>query len=163
MDLTQTFRDTLNEARKSAPYQSAAQWLNDLNSFTHEADNEAEKRFPGQARDSSQKNAFRHALGSGRLAQLLGANSGIPVVEPLARGAAKLAGYGWEALGGLSNFRSQDMRHDLNANALGIEHSSKTADFRSLADALQSFAQSARKEAPPGALEPARDYFTYTK
>ena len=54
MDLGQTFRDALREARESAPAQSTAQWLNDLNSFTHEADNEAEKRFPGQARDSSQ-------------------------------------------------------------------------------------------------------------
>ena len=36
-------------------------WWNDMQTFTHEADNEAEKRFPGQARDSSVKNAYRHA------------------------------------------------------------------------------------------------------
>ena len=47
-------------------------WWNDLRTFTEKADNEAETRFPGQARDESVKNAYRHALGSGRLAQLLG-------------------------------------------------------------------------------------------
>ena len=138
-------------------------WWNDMQTFTHEADNEAEKRFPGQARDASVKNAYRHALGSGRLAQLLGANSGIPVVEGAARGAAKLAGYGWEALGGPDNWRGQDMRHDLNANAQGIAHTQTAQDFNSLANALESFARGARKEMPPGITDYARDHFTYSK
>lgn len=138
-------------------------WWNDMQTFTHEADNEAEKRFPGQARDSSVKNAYRHALGSGRLAQLLGANSGIPLVEGAARGAAKLAGYGWEALGGPENWRGQDMRHDLNANAQGIAHTQTAKDFQSLASALESFARGARKEAPPEITDASRPWFTYSK
>lgn len=145
------------------PAKAAVDWWGDLQSFTGQADAEAEKRFPNQARDSSQKNAFRHALGAGRLAQLVGANSGIPIVEGAARGFAKLAGYGWEGLGGAQNWESQDMRHDLNANALGINQSSKTKDFGSLADRLASFAQGARKELPPDTAAPRKNYFTYTK
>lgn len=143
------------------PANAAANWWNEIQSFTQQADAEAERRFPNQARDSSQKNAFRHALGAGRLAQLLGSNSGIPIVEGAARGAAKLAGYGWEGLGGRENWRSQDMRHDLNANAQGIRQSSQAAGFNELANTLASFA--ARKEAPPGVTDQARPYFTYTK
>jgi hypothetical protein len=48
-------------------------------------------------------------------------------------------------------------------NALGIVQSSKNQDFHSLADSLESFAKSARKEAPPGSLEDAKPHFTYTK
>lgn len=138
-------------------------WWNEFKNVPHQADMEAEQRFPNQARDESQKNAFRHSLGAGRFSQLLGGNSGIPIVEGAARGFAKLAGYGWEALGGPDNWKSQDMRHDLNANALGIAQSSKTSDFRSLADSLASFAKEARQEAPPDALNKGRGYFTYTK
>ena len=90
-------------------------------------------------------------------------NIGSPLLECAARGAAKLVGYGWEALGGPKNWGSTDFRHDLNANALGIAQSSKAQDFQSLADQLESFSRSARKEAPPGAMERSRDYFTYTK
>lgn len=162
MDLTGTVKTQLRAAL-SQPAQAVSSWWNDLNSFTQQADAEAERRFPDQARDSSQKNAYRHALGAGRLAQLLGANSGIPGVEGVARGVAKMAGYGWEGLGGPENWRSEDFRHDLNANANGIAQASQNPDFRSLADSLASFAQGARREAPPNALDPARPYFTYTK
>ncbi len=134
--------------------QNFQDWVKDLQSFTGQADAEVERRFPSQARDESQKNAYRHALGAGRLAQLLGSNSGIPIVEGAARGAAKLAGYGWEGLGGMANWGSQDMKHDLNANA---------PDFRTLAESLASFAQGARKELPPSILEPRKGYFTYSK
>lgn len=135
---------------------NVSDWWNDLRTFTEKADNEAETRFPGQTRDESVKNAYRHALGAGRLAQLLGGTEA-------SRLSAKVAGYGWEALGGPENWKSQDMRHDLNANALGIEHSAGAKDFQSLADALASFTRSARKELPPEPVEPARGYFTYTK
>lgn len=163
MDPLQEFRALMSYAKEAAPVRAASDWFNDLRSFTEAADAEAERRFPNQARDSSQKNAFRHALGAGRLAQLLGSNSGIPVVEPIAQGIAKMAGYGWEGLGGMKNWRSTDMRHDLNANAIGIATSANAQDFKSLADSLASYAQSARKEAPPSILDPARPYFTYTK
>lgn len=143
------------------PANAAAAWWNALRSAPELADAEAERRFPNQARDSSQKNAYRHALGAGRLAQLLGSNSGIPVVEGAARGAAKLAGYAWEGLGGMENWGSQDMRHDLNANAQGIRQSSQAKDFNELANALASFA--ARREAPPNVFDKARPYFTYMK
>lgn len=158
MGLLENFQTKVAEAMNKS-----ADWWDELQTFTGKADAEAETRFPGQARDSSQKNAFRHALGAGRLAQLMGANSGIPLVEGAARGAAKLAGYGWEGLGGTSNWGGEDMRHDLNANALGIAHATQAPDFRTLADSLQSFAQGARKESPPNVLDRARPYFTYTK
>lgn len=138
-------------------------WWNEMQTFTHKADDEAERRFPDQARDSSQKNAFRHALGAGRLAQLLGADSGIPVVSDAARGAAKLAGYGWEFVGGPDNWKGQDMRHDLNANAIGISQSSNAPGFGLLADQLELIARSSRKESPPGVLDKSVGYFTYTK
>ena len=137
-------------------------WFNDLRSFTRKADNEAERRFPNQARDNSQKNAFRHALGAGRLAQLLGANSGIPVVEPVARGLATLAGYGWEGLTPQS-IDFTDLKHDLNANSIGISQASKTKDFNSLAESLAGFSKNARRESPPSIFQPARPYLTYTK
>ena len=143
--------------------QNFQDWVKDLQSFTGQADAEAERRFPGQARDESQKNAYRHALGAGRLAQLLGSNSGIPIVGGAARGAAKLAGYGWEGLGGMENWGSQDMKHDLNANAQGIAQSTNAPDFRTLAESLASFAQGARKELPPSILEPRKGYFTYSQ
>ena len=158
MGLLENFQTKVSDAMSSS-----AAWWDDLRTFTGQADNEAEIRFPNQARDSSQKNAFRHALGAGRLAQLMGANSGIPIVEGAARGAAKLAGYGWEGLGGTENWGSDDMRHDLNANAQGIAQASKTADLRTLADSLQSFAQGSRRELPPNVLDKAKPYFTYTK
>jgi len=151
------------QQRLSAAMDGPSKWWDDLKTITHRADVEAEARFPDQERDDSQKNAYRHALGAGGFAQLLGANSGIPLVEGAARGAAKLVGYGWEGLGGMANYGSTDMRHDLNANAIGIAQSTGNPDFRSLADSLQSFAQGARKELPPEPYEKARPYFTYTK
>ena len=138
-------------------------WWNDLRSFANQADDEAERRFPNQERDASQKNAFRHALGAGRLAQLLGSNSDIPIVSGAARGAAKMAGYLWEDMSGPANWGTVDSRHDLNANAIGIAQSSQAKDMTSLADSLASFAQGARKELPPNAYEKARPFFTYTK
>ncbi len=84
--------DNLQNRLSSAIGDSKA-WWDELRSFANTASDEAERRFPDQERDSSQKNAFRHALGAGRLAQLLGSNSGIPVVSGAARSAAKLAGY----------------------------------------------------------------------
>jgi len=141
---------------------TVSNWWNDLRTFTSKADDEAERRFPNQARDSSQKNAFRHALGAGRLAQLLGANSGIPVLEPAARGLATLAGYGWEGVTP-KNWGSTDMKHDINANSIGISKASKTKDFKSLAENIASFSNNARQESPPGVFETARPYFTYTK
>ena len=143
--------------------QDASAWWEDFNTFTHQADAEAERRFPNQARDESVKNAYRHALGTGRLAQLWGGNSGIPGVEEAAQGAAKLAGYGWEALGGPENWGSQDMRHDLNANAIGASEARYAQDFKALADALAGHASRAQRHEPLHPLEPTRGYFTYTK
>ena len=145
---------------------AASSWLQEVSASPGMADAEAERRFPDEARDSSVKNAYRHALGAGRLAQLLGSTSDNPIVAGAARGAAKIAGYGWEGLGfrdGTNNWNSLDFRHDLNANAQGITQSSQAKDFRSLADQLDSFARGARKELPPAPTERARPYFTYTE
>ena len=147
----------------TAALDNSKAWWDELRSFANNASDEAERRFPDQERDSSQKNAFRHALGAGRLAQLLGSNSGIPIVSGAARGAAKMAGYLWEDMSGPENWGSEDSRHDLNANAIGIAQSSQAKDMQSLADSLASFAQGARKELPPSPYEKARPYFTYTK
>ena len=52
----------------------------------------ADREFPGSDRDSGSKNAFRHALGTGMVAQELGGGA-------IGAGVAKLIGYGWEGAG----------------------------------------------------------------
>ncbi len=45
-----------------------------LRDLPGQASDIAEQRFPGYDRDGSSKNAFRHALGTGMLAQVLGSS-----------------------------------------------------------------------------------------
>lgn len=148
--------------------ETMAEWASELQNLTKNADDEAEKRFPDDERDNSKKNAFRHALGTGRLAQMLGADNDIPVVGGListaAQGAAKGAGYLWEAMGAKQNMKDPtDMKHDLNANAHGAEQAAQTRGYGELADRLELMARSASKEEPPGVFSPARKHLTYTK
>lgn len=152
----------LNALNKYAP-QPVSNWFGELATVANRADGEAERRFPNQERDSSIKNAYRHALGAGGLAQLLGSTRENPILSGAARGAAKLAGYWWEDVSGPENWGSQDSLHDLNANAHGIAQSTQAKDFRSLAESLESFSRSAREESPPQFTDKARPYFTYTK
>lgn len=143
-------------------------WAEELQNVTKRADDEAEKRFPDQERDSSQKNAYRHALGTGRLAQLLGADNDVPIVGGMistaAQGAAQGAGYLWEALSLRQNMKDpEDMRHDLNANYHGAALSAKAKGYDDLANQLEVMARGAVKEEPPGAFSPPRKHLTYTK
>lgn len=146
-------------------YGSASQWAGEISSFASRADDEAERRFPNQARDESVKNAYRHALGTGRLAQLLGAGEGShPAVNAFADIASRGAGYVWEGMAAKRNAENPaDMLHDLNANAMGADLAGKTNGFAGLADALERRAGMAVKEDPPSFFEPARKNLTYAK
>lgn len=79
-------------------YDSAKSWANEVRSVGSRADDEAERRFPGQERDESVKNAYRHALGTGRLSQLLGADSENPAVSAVGQAGGQGAGYLWEIM-----------------------------------------------------------------
>lgn len=129
-----------------------------------EADGIAEQMYPGSARDSSTKNAFRHALGTGMIAQHLGAsNGGLQGVA--AATLAKLAGYGWEGLSGTANLTRHgqltDTRHDLNANALGANAAMGT-DRQGLIQALKAMADASVVAPPPTAGEYSPGYMTRT-
>ena len=135
-----------------------------------EADQIAEQNFPDSARDSSTKNAFRHALGTGMMAQQLGAGRG-GLHGVAAATLAKLAGYGWEGLGAdkytgsMNNLQPtayrNDTKHDLNANALGASAAMGT-DQAGLVKALKSMAQQSQVQQPPGLFESSPGYMTRT-
>ena len=120
------------------------------------ADAIAEERFPGSARDNSTKNAFRHALGTGMLAQELCGG-------PVGAGLAKGAGYLWEALGasqwGNPAYR-QDTLHDLNANAVGARMATQTKDAEALARVLEKMALQSVPVKAPGVFERSPGYLT---
>lgn len=129
-----------------------------------EADSIAEQLYPNSARDSSTKNAFRHALGTGLIAQHLGAgNGGLQGVA--AATLSKLAGYGWEGMAGLDNLTKHgkltDTQHDLNANALGANAAMGT-DRQGLIQALQGMANASVVQAPPSAFEYSPGHMTRT-
>lgn len=127
-----------------------------------EADNIAEQMYPNSVRDSSTKNAFRHALGTGMIAQHLGAsNGGLQGVA--AATLAKLAGYGWEGMAGFDNLTKHgkltDTQHDLNANSLGANAAMGT-DRQGLIQALQGMANASVVDRPPSAFEYSPGYMT---
>ena len=129
-----------------------------------EADSIAEQLYPNSARDSSTKNAFRHALGTGLIAQHLGAsNGGLQGVA--AATMAKMAGYGWESMAGLDTLTQHgkltDTQHDLNANALGANAAMGT-DKQSLIQALQSMANASVAQQPPSAFQYSPGHMTRT-
>ena len=119
----------------------------------------ADKEFPDSARDSSTKNAFRHALGTGMLAQELGGG-------PVGAGLAKGVGYLWEGLG-ISNLGDpkyrQDTLHDLNANALGARTAMSTSNQEDLISALRRMAVQAVHSQPPGVFSRSSGYMTKTE
>lgn len=127
----------------------------------HEATAIADENFPGQPWDFSQKNAFRHALGTGLLAHELGGGlSGAAL--------AKLVGYLWEARGlpaeGMSfDDRIEDTKYDLNANAIGAAESVANPDRAALIEALLKQAKAARAESPVGITESTPGYLSYKK
>lgn len=133
--------------------------LKSYGAIPERADNIAEQMFPGSARDSSTKNAFRHALGTGMLTQELGGG-------PVAAGMAKGAGYLWEGLGAMKfiddpKYR-QDTLHDLNANALGARTAMSTANQEELVKALQGMALRSVPTSAPGVFERSPGYMTRT-
>ncbi len=138
--------------------------LKQMGSIPGEADAIAEQMYPNSARDSSTKNAFRHALGTGLIAQHLGAGNG-GAQGIAAATLAKMAGYGWEGLGVVDNFTKHgsltDTRHDLNANAIGASAAMGT-DKQSLIQALQGMANASVVEAPPTAFQYSPGHMTRT-
>lgn len=97
---------------------AAGQYVTDFMRIPGKANAIAERKFPGDDRDSSIKNAYRHALGTGMVANHLGGG------WPGAIGA-KLLGHGWERMkyfglgDGVNAAAINDERHDYNANAIG--------------------------------------------
>ena len=128
-----------------------------LKSLTGEADRIAEEQFPESARDASTKNAFRHALGTGMLAQELGGG-------PIAAETAKRVGYLWEGLGLQRNIEDpkyrNDTYHDLNANALGAKTARETGNQEQLIAALRNMAMNSKEEAPPSFWQSSPGYMT---
>lgn len=153
------------QSSEATKYAGPVDWVREFVRIPDEADATAEKHFPGDARDSSVKNAFRHALGTGRMAQMLGADSGIPIVKNAAAGAAKVAGYVWEGLGAGDRTEEQikDSRHDLNANAIGAKSAKETKGRDELVSNLLEKAKSARREDPPSEFSKSPGYFTHSK
>ena len=139
--------------------QPAKDKWNRLSTFTQQADNIAEANFPNSARDASQKNAFRHALGTGILTQELGGG-------PIAATMAKMAGWGWEGLGASQLVDSAkyrlDTRHDLNANNIGASVAMQSKDQAELVARLKQMAIASRVEQPPGFFEQGRPYLSRT-
>ena len=141
----------------SLPYDTAMAKWGRIKNLTGEADRIAEREFPNSERDSSQKNAFRHSLGTGMLTQELGGN-------PISAELAKRAGYIWEGLGLEENIQNpkyrQDTYHDLNANALGAIEGTKAKNQQELIAALKTMAQNSKVEAPPSFWQSSPGYMT---
>ncbi len=103
------------------------------------ADAIAEQRFPDSARDASQKNAFRHALGTGMMTRSLGNTQ-------MAAGLAKAAGWGWETWGALNRDENtqgdwDDTLHDLNANSIGAKTALDSETQERLVERLDQMAR----------------------
>lgn len=115
-----------------------------LNEIAQLASDAADKEFPNQKWDNTQRNAARHAIWMALTADQLGGGS-------IARGVTKGLGYAHEGMGiltgdNLTNAGAVDMRHDLNNNAVGLN---------TLAD-LNSKGQPTRQQIIDALLEKAR-------
>ena len=79
---------------------------------------------------------------------------------------AKMAGYGWEALGAkqfLADPRYQeDTRHDLNANNIGASVATQVRDEAELVVRLKAMAQGSVASAPPGIFQRGVPHMTHT-
>jgi hypothetical protein len=147
------------EAAK-VPVAAALDKFGRLSSFASRASDIAEREFPNSPRDSSDKNAFRHALGTGILTRELGGNqiSGL---------AAKMAGYGWEAMDAKRLIKDPQHRtdtlHDLNANAIGANYAAYPQTEAELIARLKTVAQAAPMEQPPSLFSGKRNHMTRTE
>lgn len=144
---------------------SFAGWVEYMLSLPKQADDSAEIEFPDSARDSSVKNAYRHSLGSGLLAQELGASEG-GLRGVIAQALAKSAGYAWELAGLKRNITDRthrtDTQHDLNANAIGIIEAAMSNSKDDLAERLKQRALQSVPAKPPSPFEPSPGYMTHT-
>ena len=140
-------------------------WVSYLLSLPEQADASANATFPDSARDASVKNAYRHSLGTGLLAQNLGASDD-SIRGALAAGLAKSAGYLWEGLSWPNSLMTHgamsDAEHDLNANAVGARAAMQTSDPNELARVLMEKALQSRTERPPMAWQSSPGYLTRT-
>ena len=131
-------------------WESLAQGFKEFRNIPSRADAIAREKFPDSARDASKQNAFRHSLGTGMMTNKFGGGA-------LGAAAAKLAGYGWEALGTMDNIRSPeqwaDTKHDLNANAIGANAAIYTEGQQQLEQMLESLTNRSRIREPFGATE----------
>lgn len=158
-DILELLRQSSLVGAGEAAAGAAGDKLEKLGEVGHDATAIADENFPGQSWDFSQKNAFRHALGTGMLTQELGGGEGGAAL-------AKLIGYLWEARGlpdgGMSwDERMTDTGHDLNANAIGAAEASTTDDRAALIEALLKHSLAAKKSAPVGFTERTPGHFTY--
>lgn len=133
--------------------------LVELREIPNRASDIADRAYPDSARDASTKNAYRHALGTGMWTQALGGGS-------IAAGLAKMAGYGWEGFSMLDpeNRNSpawrEDMRHDLNANAIGSQVGTMTSNQQDLERVLRGFADRSVVRPAPAVLDRHPGYLT---
>jgi hypothetical protein len=130
-----------------------------LSDLAHRASERAEQEFPNDERDASKKNAFRHSLGTGMLAEELGGGM-------LGAGLAKMAGYGWEGLSIPDYFgnpqKRTDALHDFTANDIGA----KAATYlkgEELVRHLKNMANNATYGEPRGFFEPSQGKMTYSE
>jgi hypothetical protein len=113
--------------------------------------------FPGQDWDNTQRNAARHSIWMGLIANQLGGG-------PIARTAAKGLGYANEAIGlvnGQNTTREGaiDMRHDLNNNAVGLNtladlNAQGPVSEQQIIDALIQKAKQSQRVSAPSVLAP---------
>lgn len=155
----QFWRDVGSNA--TMPFRSLQSYGQGVLAIPEQADNIASKEFPydATARDSSTGNAFRHALGTGMLAQKMGGGA-------MGAAAAKGIGYLWEGLGAKDLVTSQahrtDTLHDLNANAIGAQVAQQTGNNTELIQALKRMALESVPAQPPGAFSSSPGYLTRT-
>jgi len=146
------FWGELGRAYVDAP-KKAMKWVEELEQIPNRASGIAEERFPDSVRDASTKNAFRHSLGTGMMAQHMGGGE-------VGAALAQAAGYLWESPRVLDFIRDPKHRdetmHDLNANYVGARTATETANQQELIEALDFMARQSKQQAapPPGAYGP---------
>lgn len=142
-----------------SPFNSLKNYGQHVLSIPARADYIASNEFPLSAtpRDHGTGNAFRHALGTGMLAQEFGGG-------PVAAAAAKGIGYLWEGLNPKALVTSakhrSDTLNDLNANALGATVARQTNNNQELIEALKKMALQSVPSQAPGFFSPSPGYMT---
>lgn len=137
--------------------------LHEYGSIPGIADNKAENLYSNKsARDSSIKNAYRHALGTGMFQDKFAAS---PLIsEDVASLLAKGLGFSWElaSLGkSITNPKYRtDSLHDLNANSIGADTAKNTLNQAELEKALAQKANNSLVEQPVSFYERSPGHMT---